>query len=66
MRPGMLSCNMYYADCGMLSFGVLHAIKAYASKAGGFAACYASSYTSKNLRAMSHLNLHGCSFMRLG
>ena len=54
MQPGMLFCNIYYADCGMLSFGVLHAIRAGAPKAGGFAVCYTSSYTSMNLRAMSH------------
>ena len=54
MQPGTLPCNMYYADCGMLSFGVLHAIRACAPKVGGFAVCYTSSYTSMNLRAMSH------------
>ena len=54
MQPGTLPYNMYYADCGMLSFGVLHAIRAGAPKAGGFAVCYTSSYTSMNLRAMSH------------
>ena len=53
MQPGTLSFNMYYADCGILSCGVLHAIRAGAPKADGFC-CYASSYTSMNLRAMNH------------
>ena len=54
MWPGTLSCNMYYAHCGILSFGVLCTIRACAPKAGGFAIRYTSSSTSTNLRAMSY------------
>ena len=61
MQPGTLPCNMYYAHCGMLSFGVLCAIRACAPKAGGFAVRYSSSSTSMNLRAMSHCKHAWCS-----